>query len=861
MKVLLKDKFAWILFAGSIMLCWLFVGQYGLFGSNVDWINQHSVLPDYFRQRFYQTGSLLPDIAWDLGGGQNIYNFCYYGLLNPVILCSYLLPFIRMDDYIMGSSILCYSVSVVLFYRWLGDRGFSANIRKGVSCMFALAAPLIYHSYNQLMFVNYMPFLCLGLLGTDRYIKLKKRGVLIFGVCGMVFTSFYFSIGGMMALGIYGFGEYLRGEKKTVPVGKLAANILLGVSLSGILLVPAAMSIFAGRTEDVQTETALKLIAFKPERFFYSAYGIGLTAFVLVCLIGRAVCCNRWRDRWNSVILLIIFNMPVFGYVLNGGLYEKDKVFIPFLPLVCLETAKYCSECMGMRKREGKDKTVNIIQFLPYISTILLVYLERNYGTYSKYWPLILTDSVLMLLLFLVYKKYPRLCWPLMASCVILFCYGWTMNRQQEKMISEEEYAKIRDTDLEDAVERILRKDASFYRMDVVGNGTENKNNMNRVLDIRQRITSLYSSAYNADYQKFRKDIFKLNEPFRNHLMQSATDNPCFLQFMGVKYLAAKRAPSGYNCLEKGENFNIYKNESAAPVMYVTNQVMKESEYLSLPFPENQTVLLQRAVVPDGKESTDVRRMTSCDFLIPPVRTGEITIERTEDGYRAEVKKETQIDAVFSGTGEDDLLAVIFDVENERPNKDMYIRLQGQTNRLSAENHEYANRNTEFTYMVTPEGKDLTERREKTEERKVQMKFGPGKYRITNVRAFTGNMEKLCDPGLYGQTVEIDQGEVKGDQITGKVSAKEEGYLVTSIPFDENFTVKIDGKQTEVLKVNTSFLGAKVPEGDHAVVISYRAPGKRAGITVSMLGVLILLASGISSRLKNCKREKRIEKN
>ena len=47
------------LFLGALGLffCWFFVGRYGIFGSNVDWISQHSVIPDYFRQQFYETGN------------------------------------------------------------------------------------------------------------------------------------------------------------------------------------------------------------------------------------------------------------------------------------------------------------------------------------------------------------------------------------------------------------------------------------------------------------------------------------------------------------------------------------------------------------------------------------------------------------------------------------------------------------------------------------------------------------------------------------------------------------------------------------------------------------------------------------
>lgn len=71
-----KDFTAAGLFFFSLLLCRLFVLQYGVFGSSIDWISQHSTLADYFRKRFYATGNLFPDFAWNLGGGQNILPFC-----------------------------------------------------------------------------------------------------------------------------------------------------------------------------------------------------------------------------------------------------------------------------------------------------------------------------------------------------------------------------------------------------------------------------------------------------------------------------------------------------------------------------------------------------------------------------------------------------------------------------------------------------------------------------------------------------------------------------------------------------------------------------------------------------------------
>ena len=152
----------------TVAACWFFAGRYGVFGANMDWISQHSVFPEYFRQQFYATGKLFPEFAANLGGGQNIYHFAYYGLYSPLILPSYLLPFVKMSDYIMAVSITGLTASVLLFYYWLKSRKTDTGTAFILSLMFLLAGPMIGQYSGQIMFVDYMPFLCLALIGVER---------------------------------------------------------------------------------------------------------------------------------------------------------------------------------------------------------------------------------------------------------------------------------------------------------------------------------------------------------------------------------------------------------------------------------------------------------------------------------------------------------------------------------------------------------------------------------------------------------------------------------------------------------------------------------------------------------------------
>ena len=90
-----------------VLLVFFIVTRFNnVFGSDTDWINQHTIFPDYFSQMFYKTGKLIPNLAINYGAGQNFFNLSYYGLLSPVFILSYLLPFIDMTTYVIISNLL-----------------------------------------------------------------------------------------------------------------------------------------------------------------------------------------------------------------------------------------------------------------------------------------------------------------------------------------------------------------------------------------------------------------------------------------------------------------------------------------------------------------------------------------------------------------------------------------------------------------------------------------------------------------------------------------------------------------------------------------------------------------------------------
>lgn len=836
-----KRYIPYLLLTGlTLFFCRMFVGRYGIFGAKVDWLSQHSVLPDYFRQQFYATGKFFPEFAANLGGGQNIYHFAYYGLYSPLILPSYLLPFVKMSDYIMAVSITGLTASVLLFYYWLKSRKTDTGTAFILSLMFLLAGPMIGQYSGQIMFVDYMPFLCLALIGVDRYFEQEKSGLFTVSVFLMIMTSFYFSIGGMLSLVLYGLHRYFeQREGNRVAVRSFlrdglcfVRSMILAVLMSGFFLVPTALALTGGRSKEQNTSFASFFIPqITVERFAYSIYGIGLTTLVITVLLTGLL----YRKVYEKVLTygcVIVLVIPVFAYLLNGGLYIRDKVFIPFLPLLCYLIGIYLEKC---RKKELSF----IAGIVPYIITTIFVYIARNQfvskGIGESIWKVLLAESILFLICYVLYcalKRYHKETKEiLMLALPSVICLAVTMNTfyqmKPDRYVSRKLYRDVTGEQNRQAVKEAL-KDDGYYRTEQKGSDDENAADLNRIWDVEQNITSIYSSAYNPDYHTFRQKTFGLEEPFRNGMMQSVSKNPVFQRMMGVRYIVSDSDVPGYTLVKKCGTTGIYQNKDAAPVMYATDRVMTEEEYKKLAFPYNQTAFLEYAVVGEHTESSDQNIMTAYE----PVSL-KMANNRTTGG--AEQKTIQQ-------EGQKQILFLRFRVDNAHPNKDVAVWINGIRNKLSAKDHVYYNENKTFTYAVPlKDGED-----------NISVTFGKGKYRLRHVQAYLGSLPERSEL-LYQSEIQVDKKQTEDNVIQGTIHVKKDGWFITSIPYDKHFKIYIDGKETEIQKVNTAFLGCKIESGNHEVKIIYHAPGTTTGKVLSLIGIAGFLLVLV--------REKRKQKN
>lgn len=850
-------------------------------GSQIDWISQHTVLAEYFRQRFYSTHEFFPQFASELGGGQNIYNFAYYGLYSPLVLLSYAFPFLSMEVWFQIMGILTHTADGVLCFFWL-----NRHLKKPYSICGAMvlmcSSAVVYHTYAQVMFVDYLPFLLLMLIGVDTRRKTKGKVLLIIGAMCTVLTSFYFAPAAFTAVGIYVLcGTKIESTGKGT--GRLKSVLLFfkdclwqlfpvfyGIVLSAFYLCPVLCTLAGGRSggKDIQA-TDLFIPDVMVGKYLYNPYGLGMTAIAVmaVCMWiirGRKIGKERWK---LALLLAVIFLLPVFPWLLNGGLYARSKAFLPFLPLVCFLTAAF------LETLSDQNQIFSGKQLLTGFAAAGAVLLYGAAGSSREERFLLVLDLVMIgvgLLftgtglssLFVKRGRQVKSKWldrpdgltAILTLMMVLAVSIGTAVLSRDTHTERALIQELHDPGVRIAAETILSEESYAVRMEVRGDREYEKANQNRILTAGQNLTTCYSSVENPWYTRFRQAI-GLEKSTRNRLMLDAQRNPLFLRFMGVKYLIGGDCPEGWtevplsgdaeNQKEKvsaGSQPRVYRQEKAAPLFYLTDQTMGEKAFQNLTWQEKQIDLLEYAIVPEQKESSQEKAgmenagkdaedsLSECGVTFAGTESSDKTVSYTEAGKLQIRLKKAAAGRIFMEreTQKGEYLFLSFRVKNNQSGKDVSVTVNGTKNKLSSIHTDYATGDDTFHYVFAlPEG-----------TKELSVIYGSGDYELEDISCLTGSVDENRNRSLYQNPVQLTQSS-SGNGYEGLVQADDSGWLVTSLPYDENFHITVDGKEIQPERVNTAFLGIHIQEGKHQVKIWYESAGSQAGLLLSGVAVVV----------------------
>ena len=136
---------------------------------------------------YYDKVGNLDTFIFDLGNN-NIYYYIYIGIFNISTFIVMLFSFINTKYLILATNIVNLLMSVLLFYKLLKNNRFNYNICFYGTIIFMIS--YLSNIFNEVIYLNYLPFLILGLLSIDKFIKENDKKLFIFSIVMIGCTNY-----------------------------------------------------------------------------------------------------------------------------------------------------------------------------------------------------------------------------------------------------------------------------------------------------------------------------------------------------------------------------------------------------------------------------------------------------------------------------------------------------------------------------------------------------------------------------------------------------------------------------------------------------------------------------------------------
>lgn len=778
-----------------------------VFGSHIDWLCQHIVLAETIRDACLAQHTLLPDCL-ELGGGSNGYQFAYYGFLRPDILLGCLLPQISMSVLVIGYMLVVGLVSALLLYAWL----FLECGRRDIVWMAAvlfITAGCMFHLHRQIMFVNYFPFLLLTLLCIKRG-KTHWVPLCLLGVC---LSSFYYAPSVFIVVAWY----WYRLEGKHF-WKKWLASAVLAAGMAAVLLIPTGLVLLEHRSSQGGQTGFVELLTpnWSLKSLLYDKYGIGLSMIVLYALVASL---RIKKLRTDALFLLLVVLFPASSYLLNGTLYARFKILMPFLPLMLLLVVHFITDCVDQKNRAGK-RTVSwpLWPFFVIVPLVGLWHSHQTYGCWMSVDAALLFAAVFLLNHSQIHKYFVMLLL-LIAPIGLYFA-----NAATEDWVTRAEFEAIGDGVGADTLQDMQLEDGA--RFDSL---LQPLNKANALQQPYSR-SSMYSSVTNQGYADFCYKTLLAPIQINNRVALLTADDPFLLHLLGTRYLetTSEKVPNGYQVIAQEGEWVLAENRNVLPRVYMTDDVVSQDAFENLDEYEKLDVLARKTVVEGVEQQLDIK--AGMEVFLPNVSLSAdlpegLSIERTSKGWMIEAEEACQLVLSLDHSPSGAMLLCEFDVEN-LTRQAVVIDINGIRNMLSGASAPYPNNNTCFHYKFSPSDTDHVEQ--------LVIHLSAGKYCINNVQwhayqpaYFT---EKQVTPLVLesGENIAATQAQVDRKSV-----------LATTIPYQKGLRIVVDGKETTIIRVNTTFAGTWLEPGVHSIQIEFSPPGKGLGMAFSAVCALL----------------------
>lgn len=844
----LKDKYVYTLtFAIALVLiiaAWI-MGEIPPFGNRsmmvVDAVHQYLPFFSEYQEKLRSLDSL--QYTFSVGMGNNFVSLWAYYLSSPLNLLILLFP----KSWLPIAMNIIVSIKIILaalcFAYFLMHAGKKPVKNPGIivfSLFYAFSSFTIGYYWN-LMWLDCIFIFPIIILGMEKMLTKKDSRMYILALFYSFVCNYYISFMICMFLVLWFFAMHFKNLKDFFIKGiRFAIGSLTAAALGAVVLLPAYKGIMTTASAEFEL----------PKWKFYGKFADTLRSH-LFC---SEVMTNQIGDAGTNLYcgMFTILLAIMFFFVRDISLEKKIK----YLLLLALFIVSFNDQRLnyiwhGFHNQYGipnrfaflyifillimayevyihKEK-LKLWMILPaYIGSMMFViYCYYNAETTYNIKTYVITGAILTLylILFVLLKElksgkriihYVLVTIPIFEMAVNgMFAFHEVGSSEVDYYYSDtEKFEALKDrvskqeTELfyrSDILEPIPVDEATWYNLNSIG--IFGSTVRGELVDIMGKL-GFYTGA---------------NE----YLYYGAT--PVTNALFGVKYVYTRDGDFvnlDMSHYDTNEHISVYKNDYALPIGY-----MVSSDIFDFDTENNGPFTVQNEL---------------CGALtgIEPIFTTIHEDMNTEIyGTNVDVSKRDDYNANYTKANDSARIDMIFKIPRDM---DLYVNARG---------------NNVHKIALLIDGKEVAFDRYQGQIFRIgDMKEGQQvdiQFNLKNGEDLRGDL--YCYPMEFREGQFLSFYNVLANQsmkvtkytstkIEGTISAMKDGVFMTSIPYDDGWTIYANGKKVDSCMVLDGFLGAELDQGDYTIKMVYQVPGLIKGLFITLFGIGIFCVLSLIER-------------
>lgn len=842
------------------------------FGDNtvlrMDLYHQYGPLFSELYDRIFGGGSLK--YSWVSGLGSCFLGNYFNYLSSPIGAIVVFFGHSHVPEAIATMVVIKAALSSATFVWYLKKSLHSQSpVSVAFGILYSFCAYMLAYYWN-IMWLDAMVLLPVLLLGIERIIDHGKIGIYTAALALSLFSNYYTSYMLCIFAVIYFFYYFIISDSRTnyiVKKGKkvkttnffrsgvrFAAGSILAAGLMAFALVPTykilqSCSATSG-TFPEEVKTYFTFFDFFANHFGSLTTTIrssgddvlpnvycGVLTIILAGLYFFTKSVSK-KEKFATLGLLglfyVSFNFNFLNYIWHGMHFPNDLPYrFSFMYSFILLVMAYKT---FLRLKEFNSRQIGLAGAALIFFVFLVENIEsKNVGAGTVY--ITLVFAVFYVLLMTVFKDKRYLTGSiavLLCICVcseVIICDTSAFPNSITKSSYEGDYDDFRT--VKDALDST--EEDKFYRMELTYLRTRMDNcwfGYNGV--------SVFSSMAYERLSKLEDHLGLMSNRINSYTYAAQT--PVYNMMHAIKYVVNNTTPNVLNSkyyTDTGiaaDKFSAYKNNYYLPLAYCVNSSVADWDYqkdLTNPDPfEVQNDFFKKAT----GEAKDV--FTRVPFEYVNYMNVTAFTESLEQGDFHFSKNDSEADGS----------ATFHITTNSQGNYYVYFYVDGADSKDVTVNTP----NGTITRATNSDGLFDLGAIEKDQNITINVPF---EKESGNLKLYVYKIDDAVFESGYKKLSAntLDLTSFSDAKLEGTFTAPEDCILYTSIPFDDGWTVSVDGiavSSDDIVKLGDALLGVKVTKGEHTVSFSFEPSGLKTGFVISLFCLAVLLFLIIISQLK-----------